>query len=132
MIASKSNVANFLLHSPPEPRYGYLPYFTPRPRVVDGAKLLTYLEGLLAAEPDNSDIKVSLGQVCRRIFSHYTLHPHSVINRATQIAAQLGDYELVGDALSSLNEVSPETVGDFGKALGSKLQKPSLEEFKTL
>lgn len=95
----------------------------------DAENLFCYFQRLLEAEPDDSDHAQSLREVCKVVFSGQAIFSQVIIHRATEIAAQLGDLDLLELAMSSHQDyLTPEIAPTIGKCLSSV----TLDHFKKM
>src|SRR5215469_4971629 len=94
-------------------------YNDPKPS-FDAEKLFSYFQTLLEAEPDDSNHANSLRKVCQKVLSDQIIFPQAIIHRAIEIAAQLGDLDLLELAMSShMDHLTAAIVLTIGKHLSS-------------
>jgi hypothetical protein len=94
---------------------------------LDAEKLFNYFQRLLEAEPDDLNHAESLRKVCQKVLSDETIFEQPIVHRAIEIAAQLGDLDLLELAMSSQQDhLTPAIVLTIGKRLSSL----TLDHFK--
>lgn len=93
----------------------------------DAENLFCYFQRLLEVEPDDSYHTKSLRDVCEVVLSGQAIFSQAIIHRATEIAAQLGDLDLLELAMSSHQDyLTPAIAPTIGKCLSSV----ALDRFK--
>ena len=99
-----------------------------KPRAsFDAENLFCYFQRLLEAEPDDLYHAKSLRDVCEVVLSGEAIFSQAIIHRATEIAAQLGDLDLLELAMSSHQDyLTPAIAPTIGKCLSSV----ALDHFK--
>lgn len=101
----------------PTPSWSY--NYDPKPS-FDAEKLFSYFQRLLEAEPDDSNHANSLRKVCQKVLSDQAIFSEAVIHLAIEIAAQLGDLDLLELAVSShQGHLTAAIVLTVGKHLSS-------------
>lgn len=128
MIVPKTNVADFLMKGSAlrKSTLSWSYYNDPK-HSFDAEKLISYFHGLLEAEPDDSNHANSLRKVCQKVLSDQAIFPQAVIHRATEIAAQLSDLDLLELAISSYQDRLPAAIVP---TIGKHLSSVTLDHFK--
>jgi hypothetical protein len=93
----------------------------------DAENLFNYFQRLLQAEPGDADHTNSLRQVCSRVLSNQITFSQALVHRATEIAAQLGNLDLLEYAmLAHQGYLTAATALTIGKLLSNL----TLDHFK--
>jgi hypothetical protein len=89
--------------------------------------LFSYFQRLIEAEPDDSNHANSLRKVCQKVLSNQAIFSQAIIHRATEIAAQLGDLDLLELAMSSNQDYLTAAIA---LTIGKPLSSVTLDHFK--
>jgi hypothetical protein len=81
--------------------------------------LFNYFRKLLEAEPDDPSHAHSLRKVCQKVLSDQTNFSQEIICRTTEVAAQLGDINLLELAMSHQDYLTAAIAPTIGKFLSS-------------